>query len=70
MAGRSGRHPQGLPAPQHEVDALLVVPAKVLADVSHQRPDLVDIWLDVTIALRAVERREWPGAAKTVVVTK
>jgi hypothetical protein len=52
------------------VDALLVVPPKVSADVSHQRPDFIHILLDVATALRAVERREWPGVAKTVVVTK
>jgi hypothetical protein len=53
--GESGSRPQGLFAADHEVDALLVIPAEVAADIRHQRACLVHIPLDIAASRRAVE---------------
>jgi hypothetical protein len=66
LRGRS----KGIFAADHEVDTLLVIPAEVLADIRHQRPGFVYILLDIAASRRAVQRRERPGMAKTVIVAE
>ncbi len=68
--GESGSRPQELFAADHEVDTFLVIPAEVPADISHQRPGLVHIPLDIAASSRAVQRRERSGMSQTVVIAE
>ena len=68
---RSGRGLQGSVSTNHEVDALLVIPAEMLVHFGYKWTGLISVALDVGNTIRIlVDRWQWLGIGDPDAVTK